>query len=81
MCICFVWASSWYLIKKKKHFILREQTNNQTAIISLEPIILLGTFAKLIKATINVVISGCLSIRPFIRNKQLGPQWENFHVI
>jgi len=68
-----VWASSWFLIKKKTFYFAG--TNKQPdSDYFPRTNYFLGTFAKLIKATINVVISGCLSVRPFIRNKQLGPQ-------
>ena len=39
----------------------------------------LGAFAILRKATINFVVSVCLSVYPSIRMEQLGSHWTNFH--
>jgi len=38
---------------------------------------LLGAFAKLLKATISIVMSVC----PFVRMEQLGSHWTDFHEI
>jgi len=42
--------------------------------------VLLGPLARLRKATIRLVMSACLSVRPFAR-KQLGSNWTDFHEI
>ena len=41
----------------------------------------LGAFAKLRKATINVVMSFCLSVCLSIRMEQLSSHWADFHEI
>jgi hypothetical protein len=40
-----------------------------------------GAFAKLLKATINIVISIRLSVRPPARMEQLSSHWMDFHEI
>ena len=41
----------------------------------------LGTFAKLRKATIFIVMSACLSVCPSVHMEQLGSHWTDFHEI
>jgi len=43
--------------------------------------VILGTFAKLRKATISLVMYVRLSDRPSVRMEQLNSHWTNFHKI
>jgi hypothetical protein len=43
--------------------------------------IFLGAFAKWRKATIQLLASPCLSVCLYIRMKQLGSHWTDFHEI
>ena len=55
---------------------------NQSAYYYLNRnIYILGTFAKLQKTTVGLVISVCSSIRPFVRMGQLGSQWTDLNEI
>jgi hypothetical protein len=46
--------------------------------ITGEEKVFLGAFGKLQKATINFVVSACLSGRLSVRMEQLGSQWTGF---